>query len=121
MCFSKSIRGRVELMRSSALQFRGQGACRSSWHWWAQACQQKLAGKCDGQITGVEPAQVTDKLNKQAVSGTEAPLDRSAASCLGRMRVTPLKTFECEQTTDPDRTPACLCGFSASLLCVINF
>lgn len=106
-------------MRSSALQFRGRVACR--WHWRVQACQQKLAGKCDGEITGVEPAQVTDKLNKQAVSGTEAPLDRSAASRLGWMRVTPLKAFECEQTTDPGRTPACLCGFSVRRLCVINF
>lgn len=100
-------------MRSSVLQFRGRVACRSSLALQVQACQQKLAGKCDGEITGVEPAQVTDKLNKQAVSGTEAPLDRSAASCLGRMRVTPLKTLECEQTTGPGRTPACLCGFSA--------
>lgn len=76
MCFSKSNRGRVE---SSFLQFRGQVACRSS-----PALLGSGLPTADGEITGVEPAQVTDKLNKQAASSMEAPLDRSAASCSGR-------------------------------------
>lgn len=79
MCFSKAIKGTCGVIfppvqgsgrLSVFARFAGFRAADRNW-------------KRDGEITGVEPAQVTDKLNKQAASSTEAPLDRSAASCLG--------------------------------------
>lgn len=34
---------------------------------WGDARQQKLAEKCNSEITGVESAQVSDRFNKQAL------------------------------------------------------
>lgn len=72
-------RPRVKLMSSSLKRANGQAGCRFSLALLGLGSV-KLAETCNSKITGVEAAQVTDRLNKQAASSAKAPLDRSAGS-----------------------------------------